>query len=168
MRADSLTLACLAVLDEPTVSEHPWKATLGSSSLSPRSARGSQSSRRRRLKADAAGGPGFSGSGSGLPALVKGVAPAPAPVPEPESEPEPEPAPEPEAQAPTTERGSPDSIVAFKAAGNSMRPYRKGWILHKQHGVADARMASIELLQEQMMVRGSLYRPRYGQAGVSV
>lgn len=44
-----------------------------------------------------------------------------------------------------------DGIIAFKAAGQSMKPWRKGWILHEQHKHADNQYAAIESLQEQMM-----------------
>ena len=46
---------------------------------------------------------------------------------------------------------SPDGVIAFKAAANSMKPWRKGWILQEQHNHADNQYAAIESLQEQMM-----------------
>lgn len=147
-----------AVSDEPTVTQHPWKAARRVSWYSPRSARSSHSGR-RRLKPDSAGGPGFAGLGSGLvPSTKRNDSPIPEPPPG-DATPAPEslqPEPELETKTESAPRRQldgplPDSIIAFKAASHSMKPYRKGWILHKQHDHADSANQAIESLQEQMM-----------------
>jgi hypothetical protein len=149
----------LVVSDEPTVTQHPWKAAPRSSWYSPRTARSSHSER-RRLSPDSACGPGFAGPGSGLPPLTKRSKlqmPQPSAKEVCDAEPEPEPLqpeppqPEPEPEPAPRSQPSPDSIIAFKAAGHSMKPYRKGWVLHKQHEHADKAYEAIGALQEQMM-----------------